>query len=62
MNVCGIKFVHYVFPKGRSVVIRYQVCDAPCLAVSVAGLCRFGYNVNFSYHKTTLLWRDHHEA
>lgn len=63
MNACGIKFVHHTFPKGRWMVIRYLVvCDAPDPVVSVAGLCRLGYSVDFSHLTTTLMWRSHHRA
>lgn len=54
-NVCGYEYLHYTFPKGRWMVVRYLVCDTPCPVVSVAGLYRLGYSINFRYHKTSLL-------
>lgn len=62
MNVHGIKFVHYTLPKGRRAVIYRLVCGTSYPVVSVAGLCRFGDSVNFSDHKTALMWRNHHRA
>lgn len=62
MNVYGIKFVRYASPKDRWVVMRYLVWDAPYQIVSVAGLCSFGHSMNFRYHKTALMWRNHHGA
>ena len=47
MPVYGSKYVHYTFPKGRWMVVRYWVCDAPYPVLSVAGLCRSGYDVSF---------------
>ena len=52
MNVYGYMYVHYTFPKGRWMLVHYYVCDAPYPAISVAGLCKYGYSVNFDYRRT----------
>lgn len=59
MPVYGSKYVHYFFLRGRWTVVRYPVCGIPYPVVSVAGRCCLGYNVNFSYHKMSVLWRNH---